>query len=325
MKILIVGGAGYIGSHVDLYLRDHGYSTLILDNCDRGHRDAIPHSDFIQLDIRDTKHLKNIFSLNHFSAVLHFAAYAYVGESVHEPLKYYNNNLCGIISLLECMKYHNVNNLIFSSTCSTYGNPQYIPIDEKHPQKPVNPYGWSKLMAERIMADCNTAWGLKTVSLRYFNAAGEDIQGRAQERHDPETHLIPLVLLAAADPTQEIQIFGTDYDTPDGTCIRDYIHVTDLAQAHMLALEYLLKGGDSQVYNLGNGTGYSVREVIETAKKVTGREIRVKESERRPGDPPVLVGNAEKITRELGWKIEYPDLETIIQSAWNSQKKPAPK
>lgn len=315
-SILIIGGAGYIGSHVDLLLHERGFKTIVIDNLVRGHRDSIPHNDFFEVDIRNYSDISNIFSKGNISAVMHFAAYAYVGESVHEPLKYYDNNLCGIISLLECMQEYNIKKLIFSSTCATYGNPQYLPIDEKHPQIPVNPYGWSKLMAERIMADCDTAWGLKTVSLRYFNAAGEDLQGRAHERHDPETHLIPLVLRAAADPTQEIQIFGTDYDTPDGTCIRDYIHVTDLAQAHMLALEYLLNGGGSQVYNLGNGTGYSVRQVIETAKKVTGRDIRVRECARRTGDPPVLVGSAEKIKRELGWKIMIPSLEDIIRSAW---------
>ncbi|WP_319578633.1 UDP-glucose 4-epimerase GalE [uncultured Methanospirillum sp.] len=315
-SILIIGGAGYIGSHVDLYLRDQGYSTLILDNLIRGSKEAILHDDFIQVDIQDKKTLNEIFSSHHYSAVMHFAAYAYVGESVHEPLKYYNNNLGGMISLLECMQHHNVNKLIFSSTCATYGNPNYLPIDEKHPQKPVNPYGWSKLMAEQIMSDCDAAWGLKTVALRYFNAAGEDPQGRAHERHDPETHLIPLVLHAAADPTKEIQIFGTDYDTPDGTCIRDYIHVTDLAQAHVLALEYLLKGGESQVYNLGNGTGYSVREVIDAAKRVTGKEIVVRECPRRPGDPPALVGSADKIIKELGWKQTIPNLEDIIRTAW---------
>ena len=314
--ILIIGGAGYIGSHVDLYLRDHEYQTIVVDSIDRGHRDAVRHCDFIKVDIRDSISLNNVFSENKISAVMHFAAYAYVGESVHEPLKYYNNNLGGMISLLECMQHHNVNKLIFSSTCATYGNPNYLPIDEKHPQKPVNPYGWSKLMAEQIMSDCDAAWGLKTVALRYFNAAGEDPQGRAHERHDPETHLIPLVLHAAADPTKEIQIFGTDYDTPDGTCIRDYIHVTDLAQAHVLALEYLLKGGESQVYNLGNGTGYSVREVIDAAKRVTGKEIVVRECPRRPGDPPALVGSADKIIKELGWKQTIPNLEDIIRTAW---------
>nr|WP_319539991.1 UDP-glucose 4-epimerase GalE [uncultured Methanospirillum sp.] len=316
IRICIIGGAGYIGSHVDLFLRDRGYLTVLIDNEDRGHRDAILHDDYIKVDIRDTHTLKTIFEHYKFSIIMHFAAYAYVGESVHEPLKYYNNNLGGIISLLECMQHHNVKKLIFSSTCATYGNPNYLPIDEKHPQKPVNPYGWSKLIAEQIMSDCDAAWGLKTVALRYFNAAGEDPQGRAHERHDPETHLIPLVLHAAADPTKEIQIFGTDYDTPDGTCIRDYIHVTDLAQAHVLALEYLLKGGESQVYNLGNGTGYSVREVIDAAKRVTGKEIVVRECPRRPGDPPALVGSANKIIKELGWKQTIPNLEDIIRTAW---------
>lgn len=315
-KILIIGGAGYIGSHVDLFLRDNGYDTIVLDNLNRGHRDAICHNDFIKADIRDLKALNELFQENRISAVMHFAAYAYVGESVKEPLKYYSNNVGGIISLLECMKNHNLKKLIFSSSCATYGNPEYLPIDENHPQKPVNPYGWSKLIAEQIMSDCDTAWGLKTISLRYFNAAGEDIKGRAHERHEPETHLIPLVLNAAADSQQVIKIFGTDYNTPDGTCIRDYIHVTDLAQAHVLALEYLLDGGKSDAFNLGNGIGYSVREVIETAKTVTGREIQVMECPRRPGDPPALVGNAEKITRELGWKTTIPNLEDIIKSAW---------
>lgn len=318
-EILVIGGAGYIGSHVDLLLRERGFKTIIIDNLVRGHRDAIPHNNFFEVDIRNYSDINDIFSKNNISAVMHFAAFAYVGESVQEPLKYYNNNLCGTISLLECMKDHNVNKLIFSSTCATYGNPQYLPIDEKHPQKPVNPYGWSKLMAEQIIHDCDNSWGLKSVALRYFNAAGEDPGGRLRERHEPETHLIPLVLRAAIDPTKEIEIFGTDYDTPDGTCIRDYIHVTDLAQAHVLALEYLLKGGESQVYNLGNGTGYSVREVIEACKKVTGRDIRVKESPRRLGDPPALVGNAQKIMTELGWKTTIPNIEDIIRSAWKPE------
>jgi UDP-glucose 4-epimerase len=315
-RILIVGGAGYIGSHVDLYLRDRGYSTLVVDNLDRGHRDAVLHDDFINADIRDTKRLHEIFLMYKFSAVMHFAAYAYVGESVHEPLKYYNNNVGGVISLLECMQAHNRKKLIFSSTCSIYGNPEYLPIDENHPLKPVNPYGRSKLMAEQIMADCDAAWGLKTVSLRYFNAAGEDPEGRVRERHDPETHLIPLVLHAAKNPDTDVRIFGTNYDTADGTCIRDYIHVTDLAQAHALALEYLLSGGDSTVFNLGNGTGYSVREIINSVKAVTGKPIHVRECPRRAGDPPALVGSAQKISLELGWKTQIPDLENIIKTAW---------
>ncbi len=314
--ILIVGGAGYIGSHVDIYLRDHGYSTIVIDNLERGHRDAVLHDDFFHLDIRDTQALDEICSKFPVSAVMHFAAYAYIGESVHEPLRYYHNNVGGVISLLECMQRHNIQKLIFSSSCATYGNPEYLPIDENHPQKPVNPYGWSKFMAEQIMADCDVAWGLKTVTLRYFNAAGEDALGRAHERHDPETHLIPLVLKAAENPDTVIRIFGTDYDTPDGTCIRDYIHVIDLAQAHLLALEYLLAGGKGQAYNLANGAGYSVREVIKNAERVTGKPIPIIECPRRKGDPPVLVGNAEKIIRELGWKTTIPNLENIIKTVW---------
>jgi UDP-glucose 4-epimerase len=247
---------------------------------------------------------------------MHFSAYAYVGESVTDPAKYYRNNVVGTLTLLEAMLAASVNKFVFSSTCATYGVPQIIPIPENHPQNPINPYGATKLMVERILSDFDTAYGLKSVIFRYFNAAGADPNGKLGEDHNPETHLIPLVLQTALGKRESISVFGTDYPTADGTCIRDYIHVNDLADAHVLGLEYLLRGGDSEVFNLGNGNGFSVKEVIETAKSITGRDIKVVECDRRPGDPPVLIGSSDKARKILNWQPQYSSLKEIITHAW---------
>lgn len=316
--ILVTGGAGYIGSHTVLALKQAGYKVLVLDNLVYGHRDVAEslQVELIQGDISDRPLLDQIFTQHSIQAVIHFAAYAYVGESVSDPAKYYRNNVVGTLTLLEAMVTAGVNSMVFSSTCATYGHPQQIPIPEEHPQNPINPYGATKLMVERILSDFDHAYGLRSVRFRYFNAAGADSQGQLGEDHNPETHLIPLVLLTALGQRDQISIFGTDYDTPDGTCIRDYIHVTDLAQAHVQGLEYLLNGGETAVFNLGNGSGFSVREVIQAARNITGHSIPVIESDRRPGDPAVLVGSAKKAREILGWQPEYFQLATILEHAW---------
>jgi UDP-glucose 4-epimerase len=322
--ILVTGGAGYIGSHAVLALRDAGYEVVILDNLVYGHRDLVETAlkvEIIQGDIGDRALLDQLFKTRDFAAVMHFAAYAYVGESVSQPAKYYRNNVVGTLTLLEAMCEAGIKNFVFSSTCATYGVPQQIPISENQPQQPINPYGMSKLMVEQILSDFDHAYGLRSVRFRYFNAAGADPQGRLGEDHAPETHLIPLVLLTAMGKRESISVFGTDYDTPDGTCIRDYIHVTDLAQAHILGLEHLLKGGSTEVFNLGNGKGFSIQQVIEAARVVTGRPIPVTLADRRPGDPPSLVGSAEKAQRILGWQPQYADLETILKHAWQWHQK----
>ncbi|MBD1806596.1 UDP-glucose 4-epimerase GalE [Microcoleus sp. FACHB-SPT15] len=322
--ILVTGGAGYIGSHAVLALRDAGYEVVILDNLVYGHRDLVETAlkvEIIQGDIGDRALLDQLFKTREFAAVMHFAAYAYVGESVSHPAKYYRNNVVGTLTLLEAMCEAGIKNFVFSSTCATYGVPQQIPISENQPQQPINPYGMSKLMVEQILSDFDHAYGLRSVRFRYFNAAGADPQGRLGEDHEPETHLIPLVLLTAMGKRESISVFGTDYDTPDGTCIRDYIHVTDLAQAHILGLEHLLKGGSTEVFNLGNGKGFSIQQVIEAARVVTGRPIPVTLADRRPGDPPSLVGSGEKAQRILGWQPQYADLETILKHAWQWHQK----
>lgn len=318
-SILVTGGAGYIGSHTVLALQHAGYRVVILDNLVYGHRDLVESAlqvNLIEGDISDRPLLDQIFADHDIEAVIHFAAYAYVGESVSDPSKYYRNNVTGTLTLLDAMVAAGVPAIVFSSTCATYGHPQQVPIPEDHPQAPINPYGASKLMVERILSDFDTAYGLRSVRFRYFNAAGADPQAQLGEDHDPETHLIPLVLLAALGKRDQISIFGTDYDTPDGTCVRDYIHVNDLADAHVLGLEYLLKGGSTSIFNLGNGNGFSVREVIEAAKQVTGKAIKVVESDRRPGDPAVLVGSALKAQEILGWRPKYAQIETILEHAW---------
>jgi UDP-glucose 4-epimerase len=315
-KILVTGGAGYVGSHAVRQLVRDGYPSLVLDNLTYGHRELAGNVDLVEGDVENTALLEKIFSDYPIEAVMHFAAYAYVGESVLDPGKYYQNNVVNTLRLLQTMIRVGVNKIIFSSSCATYGNPVQIPMTEEHPQNPISPYGATKLMVERILRDFDAAYGLRFVSFRYFNAAGADPEGGIGEWHVPETHLIPLVLDAAAGKRQAVQIYGTDYETPDGTCIRDYIHVTDIAQAHILGLKHLLAGKPSGAFNLGNGSGFSVREVVQTAEKVTGKKIKVIEVSRRPGDPAVLVGSSDKAHRYLGWRTLFPTLESIVDTAW---------
>ncbi|MEI2577994.1 UDP-glucose 4-epimerase GalE [Scytonema sp. PRP1] len=317
--ILVTGGAGYIGSHAVLALKGAGYEVVVLDNLSNGHRELVEEVLQVKLIVGDTSDralLDNIFTTHNITAVMHFAAYIAVGESVTDPAKYYDNNVAGTLTLLEAMLAASINKFIFSSTCALYGVPKFVPLTEDHPQDPISPYATTKWMVERILSDFDTAYNLKSVRFRYFNAAGADPNGLLGEDHEPETHLIPLVLMAALGKRESILIFGTDYPTTDGTCIRDYIHVTDLAQAHVLGLEYLLKGGDSEVFNLGNGSGFSVREVIESAKEVTGAEIKIEERDRRPGDPPILVGSSDKASKVLGWRPQYPNIKDILTHAW---------
>jgi UDP-glucose 4-epimerase len=317
--ILVTGGAGYIGSHAVLALLQASYEVLILDNLVYGHRDLVEKVLQVELVVGDTSDralLDQLFQSHDIAAVMHFSAYAYVGESVTNPAKYYRNNVLGTLTLLEAMLAASVKKFVFSSTCATYGIPQFIPIPENHPQDPINPYGATKLMVERILSDFGAAYDFKSVIFRYFNAAGADPNGSLGEDHIPETHLIPLVLQTALGKRESISVFGTDYPTADGTCIRDYIHVTDLADAHVLGLEHLLRGGDSEVFNLGNGNGFSVKEVIETAKSITGRDIKVVECDRRPGDPPVLIGSSDKARKILNWQPQYSSLQEIITHAW---------
>ncbi len=319
--ILITGGAGYIGSHVNKKLNEKGYETLVFDNLVYGHKEFVRWGKLILGDLGNLEQIRLVFAKYPISAVMHFAAFAYVGESVINPQKYYLNNVKNTLNLLQVMLENNVEYFIFSSTCATYGIPQKIPIPEDHPQNPINPYGRSKLMVERILEDYSKAYGLRYVSLRYFNAAGADPECEIGEWHEPETHLIPSVLDVAIGKSESIKVFGTDYPTPDGTCIRDFIHVSDLADAHILALEHLIKGGKSDVFNLGNGNGFSVLEVIKAAEEVTKRKIKFIKSDRRPGDPPILVGSSKKAKNILGWSLKYHDLSLIIETAWEWHKK----
>jgi len=321
MKVLVVGGAGYIGSHMVKMLSLAGHDVVTLDNLSNGYKDAVKYGEFIEGDIADAELLNNLFSKTAFDGVMHFASYIQVGESVEKPSMYYKNNVTNTQVLLDAMLEHGIKSFIFSSTAATFGEPEYIPIDEAHPQKPINPYGHSKLMVEQILADFDHAYGLKSVSLRYFNAAGADAEGELGERHIPETHLVPLVLQAASGRRDNIAIFGTDYDTPDGTCVRDYIHINDLCSAHLLGLEHLVAGGESKAYNMGNGQGYSIKEVIDVAKKITGNDFEVKLAERRDGDPAKLVADSTLLQKELGWSPQYTDLETIIRHAWEWEQK----
>ena len=321
MAILVLGGAGYIGSHTALELVKAGNEVVIADNLVTGYRKAIPEgAKFYEGDLRDSDFLDNLFHQEKIDAVIHFAAYSLVGESVTNPLKYYDNNLYGTKVLLEAMVKNNVGKIVFSSTAATYGEPENIPILESDRTCPTNPYGETKLAMEKMFKWTAEAHGLRYVSLRYFNACGADESGTIGEAHNPESHLIPLILQVPNGKRETISIYGTDYDTPDGTCIRDYIHVTDLAQAHILAVQYLNNGGESDIFNLGNGVGYSVREVIETARKVTGHPIPATESSRRAGDPARLVASSEKAKSVLGWKPVHDSLEEIIASAWNWHK-----
>jgi len=321
--ILVTGGAGYIGSHAVKVLQQAGYQVLILDNLVYGHQDIAETlgAELIVGDTNDRPLLDQLFRDRQISAVMHFAAYAYVGESVTQPDKYYRNNVVGTLTLLEAMVAANIKAFVFSSTCATYGIPQQIPMTEEHPQVPINPYGATKLMVERILQDFDVAYGLKSVIFRYFNAAGADPDGAIGEDHNPETHLIPLVLLTALGKREAITIYGTDYPTADGTCIRDYIHVNDLADAHVLGLQYLLQGNKSEIFNLGNGNGFSVKEVIDTAQEISGKSIYVIFGDRRAGDPPTLVGSSEKARKILNWQPKYADIKIILQHAWQWHQK----
>lgn len=314
--ILVVGGAGYIGSHMVKMLLESGYKVVTLDNLSGGYRDAVVGGYFEHVDLADKTALEQVFKKYQFNAVMHFASYIQVGESVTKPNMYYQNNLVNTLNLLEIMINNNVKSFIFSSTAALFGEPEYIPIDEKHPTHPINPYGRSKLMVEQILTDYDKAYSLKSICLRYFNAAGADPEGLLGERHEPETHLIPLILQAASKRGGNISVFGRDYDTPDGTCIRDYIHILDLCSAHLLALEKLMSSKESDAYNLGNGNGFSVQEVIDTARKVTRKEIKIVEALRREGDPAVLLADATRAKIELNWKPQYDDLSIIIKHAW---------
>lgn len=315
MAILVTGGAGYIGSVVVDDLVAEGEKVVVIDNLSRGHRDAINEDAvFYEGDIGDVELVNRICREHSVTAAMHFSAFAYVGESVERPDIYYQNNVIQTARLLDALRASGVRQFVFSSTCATYGEPVRIPIDESHPQDPTNPYGRTKLMVEHMLDDYDRAFGMKYVALRYFNACGAT--EKRYEQHDPETHLIPLVLDAAAGDREYLSVFGDDYPTPDGTAIRDYIHVSDLSQAHLLALKYLQAGGNSDAFNLGNGTGFSVLEVIEAAKRVTGRDVPYKMERRRSGDPSRLIANAEKAEAVLGWKPQHTDLESIIASAW---------
>lgn len=315
IRILLVGGAGYIGSHMVKRLGLLGSKVTTLDDLSSGYSDAVLNGDFVLGSIADADLLDRL--LGHgFDAVMHFASLIQVGESVIQPAKYYQNNVINTLKLLDAMRTHGIQKFIFSSTAAIFGEPQYTPIDERHPQQPINPYGRTKRMIEEVLADYDAAYGLKSVCLRYFNAAGADPEGQLGERHEPETHLIPLVLQAASGRRPHISVFGRDYDTPDGTCIRDYVHIADLCEAHWLALQSLMNGGPSQAYNLGNGDGFSVQEVIDTAEAVTERKIAVVNAQRREGDPARLVADATLARKQLGWKPQYTDLATIIAHAW---------
>lgn len=318
--VLVLGGAGYIGSHMVKFLLDSDSEVITLDNLSTGHRDLVTGGKFYQGSIDDQTLLDKIFLENRIDAVMHFAAYSLSGESVEQPLKYYKNNLSGTLELLKGMQRHNVKHFIFSSTAAVYGEPAASPIIETDPTNPTNSYGATKLAVERMLHDCHIGYGLRYMCLRYFNAAGADESGIIGERHEPESHLIPLILKTAAGERDNISIFGTDYPTRDGTCVRDYIHVNDLVQAHSLALKALFDGKPNTIYNIGNSKGYSVREVIEIAKKITGRPILINEAGRRPGDPAVLIAGSDKIRKELGWRPKRENLETIIRTAWEWHK-----
>lgn len=320
MKVLITGGAGYIGSHVNKYLNKLGIETVVIDNLVNGHIEFVKWGKFYKLDLSNKEAVYEVLKKEKIKAVMHFAAFAYVGESVNEPAKYYLNNVYNTLNLLEVMLKNNIDIIVFSSTCAVYGNPKYIPIDENHPKDPISPYGKSKLSVEMMLEDFSQAYGIRYASLRYFNAAGADKEAEIGEWHEPETHLIPNILDVAFGVKEYVEIFGTDYETEDGTCIRDFIHVEDLAKAHILALEYIMKKNENLVLNLGVGRGYSVKQVIKVVEEVTGKKLKVKESPRRKGDPPVLVADPSRAKELLGWEPEN-GIYDIVESAWIWHKK----
>lgn len=314
------GGAGYIGSHMVAELLENGEDVIILDSFVKGHKEAVLGGRIYEGDLRDKEILRKVFTENKIDSVIDFAAFSLVGESVEKPLKYFENNVYSTLCLLQAMKEYGTKYIVFSSTAATYGEPENIPILEQDKTFPTNPYGESKLMVEKMLKWCDKAYGIKYTALRYFNAAGAHISGKIGEDHRPESHLIPIILQVALGQREKIMIYGDDYNTPDGTCVRDYIHVTDLATAHLLALQRLKNGGESKIYNLGNGKGFSVKEVIDVTRKVTGVNIEAQVDKRRPGDPAILIASSERAKKELNWNPKYDSLETIIQSAWNWHK-----
>lgn len=317
MRVLVCGGAGYIGSHMCKMLESRGHQVVVFDNLSTGHREAVRWGNFVEGDLLVAGDIDKVFGMTRFDIVMHFSAKSLVGESVQRPDIYYRNNVVGTLNLLEAMVRHGVRKFIFSSSAAVYGNPEYTPLDEKHVTRPINPYGATKRIVENMLADFEAAFELRSVSLRYFNAAGADPDGEIGEAHDPETHLIPNILLSIIQKSEcQLKVFGNDYETPDGTCIRDYIHVIDLCDAHMRALEYLEDGGGTNIFNLGNGRGFSVTEVIDTAAAMTGMDIPYTVVGRRPGDPPVLVASSAKAKQMLGWTAMYTELPDIIASAW---------
>lgn len=321
--ILVTGGSGYIGSHCVKALLDAGRRVLVVDNLCTGYQRLTVSDDFAAVNILNRDALLKALKKHEISAVMHFAAHAYVGESVTDPEKYYNNNVIGTHTLLSVMRELGISQLIFSSTCAVYGNPQKLPLTEEHPLDPVNPYGMTKRVVEAMLHDYSQAYGLRYVSLRYFNAAGADPGGRLGECHNPETHLIPLVLQTASGRQPHVTVFGTDYDTPDGTCIRDYIHIADIAKAHLMSLQYIESNEQSNIFNVGTEHGYSVRQIIDTCEKITGKKIKIVNGERRPGDPAILVAGAEKIKKILGWQPDFQNLDAIIETAWRWEQSEA--
>jgi len=320
-NILVCGGAGYIGTHMAKWLAVAGYKPTVYDNLSTGHREAVRWGEFIEGDMLDAEGLRQAFRGRRFDAVMHFCAFSLVGDSVKDPHAYYRNNVGGSLNLLSAMREAAVDKLVFSSTAAVYGMPERSPIDESQPLRPINPYGWSKLMVERMLEDAASAYGMRSVSLRYFNAAGADPSGEIGESHHPETHLIPNVLKAALDGGT-VNLFGDDYPTPDGTCVRDYVHINDLAAGHMLALEHMEKHPGAHRYNLGSDSGFSVKQVVEAARRITGRPIATRIAPRRPGDPPALVASSAAVRRDLGWKPAYPEVEPIIETAWRWHQAP---
>ncbi|KHD36172.1 UDP-glucose 4-epimerase [Clostridium acetobutylicum] len=320
MNVLVCGGAGYIGSHMAAYLLENGHNVVIVDNLTTGHKESILNNKLYVGDLRDEDFLNKVFDENKIDAVIDFAANSLVGESVANPLKYFDNNIQSVVKLLEAMKNHDVKYIVFSSTAATYGEPDNIPILEGDKTFPTNPYGESKLAVEKILKWCDNAYGIKYTALRYFNACGAHVSGNIGEDHNPETHLIPLILQVALGKRDKIMIYGDDYATEDGTCVRDYVHVSDLASAHLLALERLKNGGKSAIYNLGNGKGFSVKQVVEATRKVTGINIKAEIGERRAGDPGTLIASSDRAILELGWKPKFNSLETIIETAWKWHK-----